>query len=135
MIDTVIDFSKEPDYIDFSCADGGIEVETLGKEHDTWVQILADHDVPMWSYGEVIIEDNVLSVRHRPMDFEVHTGETLDYITFERVAKAFHDNEEAAQVLTGLTADSYADLATEEPDHALVRSFYYALNPQLIDPS
>ena len=131
-MNTVIDFYVEPDYIDFSCADGGVSVESLGKEHDTWVQILKDHAVPNWSYGEIVIEDSVLKVRHRPMDFETHTGGSLDYITFERVVKAFHDNELAAEVLTGLTADSYADLATEDPDHSSVRTFYHALNPDLI---
>ena len=66
------------------------------------------------------------------MDFELSDGSTVDYDVFTNIVKAFENNEIAADVLTGLNCDSYADLATEDPDHTLVRTYYYALNPQLL---
>ena len=52
---------------------------------------------------------------------------------FMRVVLAFKDHEMAAEVLTGLTVDQYADLAEEDEEHPLVRTFYHALNPNLIN--
>ena len=127
-MDTVVDFYKEPDYCDFSCTDGGIEAETLGKEHDTWVQILHDFKVPDWHYGELIIENNEMTCKHRPMDLELSNGGMVDYVQFQYIVKAFEDPEQAAEVLTGLTVDAYADLAAEDKDHPMVRTFYCALN-------
>ena len=66
------------------------------------------------------------------MDFELSDGSTVDYDVFTNIVKAFENNEIAADVLTGLNCDSYADLATEDEDHTLVRTYYYALNPQLL---
>ena len=57
----------------------------------------------------------------------------VDEGTFKRVVLAFHDNELAAEILSGLTADEYADLAEEDEEDPLVRTFYHALNPHLIN--
>ena len=56
----------------------------------------------------------------------------VDPDTFKRVVLAFNDTELAAEILTGLTVDSYADLAEEDEEDPLVRTFYHALNPDLI---
>ena len=133
-MNTVIDFYVEPGYEDFSCADGGIEYEALCDEHDTWVQILKDHNVPEWHYGEITIEDNVLRVDSRPMDYELSNGDLIEWDQFERLTRFFENSEQAAEVLTGLTADSYADRAEADPADRLCRSFFHALNPHLIQP-
>ena len=67
------------------------------------------------------------------MDYELANDWSLDAKSFKAVVLAFNHPEAAAELLTGLTIDSYADLAEEDEDDPLVRSFYHALNPDLIE--
>ena len=66
-------------------------------------------------------------------DYALGSDWSLDAETFKRVVLAFNHPEAAAELLTGLTVDSYSDLAEEDEDDPLVRTFYHALNPDLID--
>ena len=127
-MDTVVDFYKEPDYCSLSCADGGIDAQTLSDEHDIWVKMLQDFKVPDWHYGELVIRESRLTCKHRPMDLELSNGGMVDYVQFQHIVKAFDDPEQAAEVLTGMTVDEYADLAAEDKDHPMVRTFFCALN-------
>ena len=60
----------------------------------------------------------------------------LDYAMsaeiFKRVVLAFDNTVAAAELLTGLSIDDYADLAEEDEDDPLVIAFFHALNPQFI---
>ena len=71
--------------------------------------------MPVWSYGEIYIEDNVLRVESRPMDYELSNGDVIEWEDFERLTRFFENSEQAAEVLTGLTADSYADRQEADP--------------------
>ena len=65
--------------------------------------------------------------------YQLNGDWSLDADAFKRVVLAFNHPEAAAELLTGLTVDSYADLAEEDEDDPLVRTFYHALNPDLIE--
>ena len=76
-------------------------------------------------------------------DYKLANDWSLDPKTFKAVVLAFNHPEAAAELLTGLTVDSYADLVEEYADegwkiniqdqHPLIRTFYHALNPNLIE--
>ena len=66
-------------------------------------------------------------------DYAINCSWSIDAATFKNVVLAFGDYEIAAEVLTGLTVDEYADLAEVDEEDSLVRSFYLALNPNLIE--
>ena len=63
---------------------------------------------------------------HLPFDYEMSADR------FKRVVLAFDDTVAAAELLTGLSVDEYADLAEEDEDDPLVIAFFHALNPQFI---
>ena len=65
-------------------------------------------------------------------DYTINCSWSIDASTFKSVVLAFGDYEIAAEVLSGLTLDEYADLAEEDEEDPLVRTFYHALNPNLI---
>ena len=65
--------------------------------------------------------------------YQLNNDWCIDGTAFKRVVLAFQDTELAAEILTGLTVDSYADLAEEDEEDPLVRTFYHALNPHLIE--
>ena len=72
-------------------------------------------------------------------DYALGSDWSIDAKTFKAVVEAFNNPEAAAELLTGLTVDSYADLVEEcaddeeEDKDPLIRTFFHALNPSLIE--
>ena len=133
--DTTIDFYREDDgYVNFECSDGTINDATLAAAHDDLVVLLDANGAGEWTYGEIHCypSRNELYVQWYPMDYELSNESVIDYRQFKQMVEAFDDLENAAEVLSGLTSDSYADLVTEDPDNRQARTYYHALNPQLI---
>ena len=62
---------------------------------------------------------------HLPFDYEMSADR------FKRVVLAFDDTVAAAELLTGLTVDEYADRCFDADD-PLVIAFFHALNPHYI---
>lgn len=61
--------------------------------------------------------------------YELAFDWTMSAKELKKVAASFSNSEMAAELLTGLTVDSYSDLEEDEP---LAISFYHILNPDLI---
>ena len=72
-------------------------------------------------------------------DYLLASDWSLDAASFKRVVLAFNNTEAAAEILSGLTADSYADICEAEEDldeddkDLRTRTFFHALNPHLIE--
>lgn len=64
------------------------------------------------------------------MTYELAFDWTVSGKELKRIATSFNNSEMAAELLTGLTVDSYSDLEEDEP---LAISFYHILNPTLIE--
>ena len=61
--------------------------------------------------------------------YELANDWTMSAEELKKVAASFDNSEMAAELLTGLTVDSYSDLDEDEP---LAITFLHVLNPGMI---